>query len=137
MVHIQQIVLITSLNLPLLIDCFIVDNDIFYIVFVCLCVIIGNEIDILCACVVISRNSCESLGYKLCQVIEDLNHAHAHGHLRVVGSFVFKFEIFKLFLDKFVLDFSSFLFQQYICGIDLINVLHQHLAPFLYCFRHA
>jgi hypothetical protein len=97
------------LNLPLLIDNFIIDNDIFCIFIVCLCVIIGNEIDILCVCVVISNNLCESLGRNLCQLIEDLNHAHAHGHLRAVGNFSFNFEILKLFCDKFVLDCSSFL----------------------------
>lgn len=48
----------------------------------------------------------------------------------VVGTTIFNFEILKLFFNKFVLDFSLFLLQQYICGIDLIIELHQLLFPF-------
>jgi len=38
-----------------------------------ICVIIGNNIGIVCVWVVTSSSLCKSLGHNLCQVIEDLN----------------------------------------------------------------
>jgi hypothetical protein len=70
----------------------------------------------------------------LCQIVESLNHSHAHGHLCVVGSFILDFEILNLFFNKSVLDLYSILLQHYTCGIDSINRFHQNLIPFLYCF---
>ncbi len=68
----------------------------FALLFVFLCVIIGSNIGIVCVWVVINSSLCKSLGHNMCQVIEDLNHVHAHGNLHVVGNIIFNFEILKL-----------------------------------------
>lgn len=87
--------------------------------------------------VIVGNNSCENLIHCLCQIVEGLNHSHAHGHLWVVGSFILDFEILNWFFNKSILGLCSFLLQHYICGIDSINRFHQNLTPFLCCFCHA
>jgi len=76
------------------------------------------------SCVIVGSNSHESLIHCLCQIVEFLNHYHAHGHLCVVGSFIIDFEVFILFFNKFILNLHSFLLQHYTRGIDLINKFH-------------
>jgi hypothetical protein len=76
------------------------------------------------SCVIVGNNSHESLTHCLCQIVELLNHSHAHGHLCVVGSLIAYFEIFILFFNKSILNLHSFLLQNYTCGIDLINKPH-------------
>lgn len=92
---------------------------------------------ICCLCIIVGNNSHESLGHHLCQIIEGLNHAHSHGHLHLVGSFISNFEKLNLLFNKSILDFCLLVLQYYTCGIDLMNGLHQHLVPLLYYFHHV
>jgi hypothetical protein len=75
------------------------------------------------SCVIVGSNLHESFTHCSCQIVEGLNHSHAHGHLCVVGSLIIDFEVFILFY-KSILNLCSFLLQHYTCDIDLINKFH-------------
>jgi hypothetical protein len=61
------------------------------------------------------------------QIVEGFNYV-------IFGALSFGFEILELFFKDFVLSFCLFILQHQVSGIDLINGLHQHLAPFFLLF---